>query len=154
MHAGETERGTLLVPSFGPCLFTLCVVGPVEEIAITISTLDDTAMFMADALHHDRLAVLVALDIERTASPDGHPSGVGSRFHACWHLNAHQVASAKAVDALAAQQVATRKAEFIEPCALVAAPACGLEGQRRALPVFDGLEGANASSVEGVRFRN
>ena len=51
-----------------------------EEVAIAIKALDDAAMFMADALHHDGFAVLVALDIERAAGTDGHLSGVGSRF--------------------------------------------------------------------------
>ena len=97
MDTGEAERGTRSVPGLGPCLFTFCVVSPVKEIAIAISALDDAAMFMADALHHDGLAVLVGLDIERAAGPDGHPSGVGSRFHARWHLSAHQVAGAKTV---------------------------------------------------------
>ena len=34
-------------------------------------------MSVADALHHDGLAILVALDVERAAGPDGYPSRVG-----------------------------------------------------------------------------
>ena len=65
---------------FGPCLFTTCVVGPVEKIAITIAALNDAAVFVADALHHDGFTVLVALDIERAASPDSDTSDVYSGF--------------------------------------------------------------------------
>ena len=53
-----------------------CAVGPVEEVVIAISALHHAAMFVADALYHDSLSILVASDVERTDGPHCHPTDV------------------------------------------------------------------------------
>ena len=83
----------------GPCLLASCVIGPVEKIAIAVVSLNDAAVFVANALHH----ALRSGDVEASCLADGHPAHVNAGLFPPGYDRPDQVAGLKAMDAPAAR---------------------------------------------------
>ncbi len=133
-----------------PYLFTSCVSDRFEKIAVAVVALNDPAVLVADALNNGRNTALQRLDVETSRRAHGHAARVDAGLQTFGHIGTHHVACAKAMDALAAHQVAPGEAEFVQARALVAAAAHGFQAQRWAAPAFDAMDLADASGIQRV----